>query len=138
MDIDVLDQPEQSLVDFLDQKIKDMNWQHWEVNERLPLAVQIKDEVGEVIAGAAGRTFGDWLLLDTLWVSEVLRGQEVGSRLLGAMEEAARSRGCHQVWLETLSFQARPFYEKQGYKVHSVQENYPRTSCQYFMTKTLL
>lgn len=137
MDIEVLEQPEQSLVDFLDQKIKEINWQNWEVSERLPLAVQMKNDAGEVIAGAAGRTFGDWLLLDTLWVSESLRGQNVGNQLLQKMEEAGRSRGCHQVWLETLSFQARPFYEKQGYKVHSVQENYPRTSCQYFMTKTL-
>jgi len=90
-----------------------------------------------VIAGAAARSFGDWLLLDTLWVSEALRGQDVGSQLLKKVEEAGKVRGCNKVWLETLSFQARPFYEKQGYKVHSVQENYPRTSCQYFMMKDL-
>ncbi len=137
MDIEVLEQPEQSLVNFLDQKIKEINWQNWEVSERLPLAVQMKNDAGEVIAGAAGRTFGDWLLLDTLWVCETLRGQDVGSRILQKIEEAGRSRACNKVWLETLSFQAKPFYKKQGYKVHSVQENYPRTSCQYFMMKTL-
>lgn len=137
LDIDVLEQPEQSLIDYLDQKIKDINWQNWEVRERLPLAVQIKGDSGDVIAGAAARTFGDWLLLDTLWVSEDLRGQNVGRKILQAVEDAGRARGCKKCFLETLHFQAKPFYEKQGYQVEWVQENYPKTGCQYFMVKLL-
>ena len=69
MNIEVLETPEQELVDYLEKKIDEFNWANWEVKERLPLAAQIKNDVGDVIAGAAARTFGDWLLLDTLWVS---------------------------------------------------------------------
>jgi GNAT superfamily N-acetyltransferase len=137
MDIEVLEQPEHALIDFLDKKIKEINWQNWEVSERLPLAVQIKSDEGEVIAGAAARSFGDWLLLDTLWVSDALRGQNVGSQLLKKIEGAARARGCKTCFLETLHFHAKPFYEKQGYHLVWTQEGYPKTGCQYFMVKTL-
>ncbi len=137
MDIEVLEQPDQSLIDFLSHKIREFNWENWEVSERLPLAVQVKDDDGNLIAGAGARTFGDWLLLDTLWVSETLRGQDVGSKILQAVEEAGRARGCKKCMLETLNFQAKPFYEKFGYQVVWTQENYPKTGCQYFMIKQL-
>ncbi len=137
MNIEVLENPEQKLIDFLDQKIDDFNWANWEVSIRTPLAAQIKNEQGEVIAGAAARSFGDWLLLDTLWVSDELRGQNIGSKLLKAIEESGKNRGCVKCLLDTLNFQAMPFYEKHGYKTQWVQEGYPKTGCKYFMLKEL-
>ena len=137
MEIEVLDSPPESLAEFLNKKIAEFNWQNWEVSERLPLAVQVKDDDGKVIAGAAARTFGDWLMLDTLWVSEQLRGQDVGSRILNKLESAAKSRGCIKCILDTLNFQAKPFYEKHGYRVAWTQQGYPKTGCKYFMVKDL-
>jgi len=61
MKIEVLENPDQGLVDYLDKKIDEFNWANWEVSERKPLAVQIKDESCKVIAGASARSFGDWL-----------------------------------------------------------------------------
>lgn len=137
MKIEVIENPEQALVDFLSQQISDFNWARWEVSERLPFAMQVKNDVGDVIAGAAGRTFGDWLLLDTLWVSDVLRGQNVGSKILKQVEVLGKQRGCKRCLLDTLNFQAKPFYEKHGYQVEWTQQGYPKTGCKYFMTKVL-
>lgn len=137
MNIEVLQNPDQQLIDYLDEKIADFNWANWEVSERLPLAVQIKNDEGDVIAGAAGRTFGDWLLINTLWVADELRGQNIGSKILTEIELAAKQRGCLKCLLDTLNFQAMPFYEKQGYKTQWIQENYPKTGCKYFMLKVL-
>jgi len=137
MKIEVIDNPDQTLVDFLSNKISEFNWARWEVKERLPLAIQITDDKGDVIAGAAARTFGDWLLLDTLWVSEALRGQDMGSKILKQLEASAKSRGCKKCLLDTLDIQARPFYEKHGYNVEWTQEGYPKTGCKYFMVKVL-
>jgi len=137
MNIEVLENPEQELIDYLDKKIDDFNWENWEVSERTPLAAQIKNEQGEVIAGAAARSFGDWLLLDTLWVSDELRGQNIGSKLLKTIEASGKSRGCVKVLLDTLNFQAMPFYKKHGYEIQWVQEGYPKTGCKYFMLKEL-
>jgi ribosomal protein S18 acetylase RimI-like enzyme len=135
MNIEVLQNPDQQLIDYLDKKIADFNWENWEVSERTPLAVQIKNEKGEVIAGAAGRTFGDWLLINTLWVSDELRGQNIGSKILKEIELAAKQRGCSKCLLDTLNFQAMPFYEKLGYTTQWIQQNYPKTGCKYFMLK---
>lgn len=137
MKIEVLENPEQGLIDYLDKKISEFNWANWEVSERVPLAAQIKNDQGVVIAGAAARSFGDWLLLDTLWVSDDLRGQNVGSKLLKEIEALGKKRGCVKCLLDTLNFQAMPFYEKHGYKTEWVQEGYPKTGCKYFMVKKL-
>jgi len=138
MKIEVLNDPEQNLIDFLDKKIADFNWARWEVSERKPLAIQIKGDEGNIIAGSSARTFGNWLLIDTLWVSEELRGQSIGEKILNELEKTAIARGCKFSMLDTLNFQAMPFYEKYGYKSQWVQENYPKTGCKYFMVKELI
>tara|TARA_B100000809_G_C14753970_1_gene393220 strand:- start:56 stop:481 length:426 start_codon:yes stop_codon:yes gene_type:complete len=137
MNIEVLQNPDQQLIDYLDKKIADFNWVNWEVTERTLIAVQLKNNKGEVIAGAAGRTFGDWLLINTSWVSDELRGQDIGSNILKEIEFAAKQRGCVKCLLDTLNFQAMPFYEKHGYQTQWIQENYPKTGCKYFMLKEL-
>lgn len=137
MNIEIIEQPDTDLIDFLDKKISELNWAHWEVRERLPLAVQIKDADGNIIAGAAARTFGNWLMLNTLWVSESHRGKNMGSDILNAIEDAGRKRGCIHSVLDTLNFQAMPFYQKHGYETQWTQENYPKTGCKYYMVKRL-
>ncbi|MBA6389876.1 GNAT family N-acetyltransferase [Colwellia sp. BRX10-3] len=137
MNIEVIENPEAELIAFLDEKIAEFNWAHWEVSERKAIAVKLNDENGDVIAGAAGRTFGDWLMINTLWVSDTLRGQQVGSKILHKIEQAAQARGCNKVLLDTLNFQAMPFYEKHGYQVQWTQQGYPKTGCRYYMMKQL-
>ncbi|QYJ81576.1 GNAT family N-acetyltransferase [Shewanella aegiceratis] len=119
------------------QKIAEFNWQRWEVSERLPLGLKLENEAGEMIAGLSARTFGNWLMIDNFWVSESLRGQQIGSQMLEEAERIARERGCIYAILDTLNFQARPFYEARGYSLEWTQEQYPKTGCKYFMTKML-
>jgi GNAT superfamily N-acetyltransferase len=136
--VEVLENPESELIEFLDQKLAEFNWAHWEVSERKPLAVQLKSEPGEIIAGIYGRTFGNWLQISTLWVAESLRGQSIGKQLIQTMESQAIKRGCNRAILDTLNFQAEPFYQKLGYKTEWIQTEYPKTGCKYFMTKRLI
>ena len=138
MKIEVFDKPAQTLIDFLDNKIAEFNWAHWEVSERKPLAIQITDDQRNVIAGSSARTFGHWLMINTLWVDESLRGKQIGSKILNELESAAIARGCTLSMLDTLNFQAMPFYEKYGYKTKWIQECYPKTGCKYFMVKELI
>lgn len=136
MKLTVLDNPNPELIAFLDQQIIDFNWANWEVSERLPLAVEVTEN-GETIAGAHGRTFGNWLQITSLWVSEHHRHLGLGKQVLSQMETAAKARGCIFVVLDTLNFQAKPFYEKYGYQVQWVQAQYPKTGAKYYMTKRL-
>ena len=137
MNIEIIDEPSAEFVSFLDEKIAEFNWARWEVCERKAIAVKLSDKNGDVIAGVAGRTFGDWLMINTLWVSETLRGQKMGSQLLEKIELAAQARGCNKALLDTLNFQAMPFYQKHGYQVQWTQQGYPKTGCKYYMVKQL-
>ncbi len=82
-----------------------------------PLSVFVRDPGGLVIGGAVGRTWGDCCELRYLWVEARQRGNGIGTRLLRALEARATERNCRLVYLETFSFQARPFYEGLGYQV---------------------
>jgi ribosomal protein S18 acetylase RimI-like enzyme len=59
-------------------------------------------------------------------------------RLLQRAEEYAREHGCHAAWLDTFTFQARGFYEKQGYTVFGEWPNYPGEHRRYFLWKKLI
>ncbi|MEZ9819402.1 GNAT family N-acetyltransferase [Shewanella sp. 10N.286.45.A1] len=121
----------------VEDKIAEFNWQNWEVSERLPLGLKLESDTGELLAGFSGRTFGNWLMIDNLWVSESLRGQKIGHQLLAEAERLARAKGCKFAILDTLNFQAKPFYEARGYEVKWTQLAYPETGCKYFMVKAL-
>lgn len=90
-----------------------------------------------VVAGADGRTQWGWLYVAHLWVDDELRGTGVGTRVLATMEDAGRLRGCRAVFLDTLAFQAKPFYEKLGYCEFGRLDGYPAGGTKYFMWKPL-
>ena len=58
--------------------------------------------------------------------------------MLAAAEERAISHGCRWSHLQTLDFQALPFYERRGYEVFGVLEGYPPGSKRYYLRKTLV
>ena len=138
MNLKVFEKPSKDIIFNIDKKIEEYNFAHWEVKEKFPLAVVLFGEKNELLAGASARTFGYWLLIDNIWVDESLRGKNIGSQLLSELESAALKRGCEFALLDTLNFQARPFYEKFGYHVKWIQENYPKEGCKFFMVKNLL
>jgi hypothetical protein len=53
------------------------------------------------------------------------------------MEVEAILRGCHSAFLDTFSYQARPFYEKLGYEVFGTLNDYPRGHQRFYMQKRL-
>lgn len=61
----------------------------------------------------------------------------VGSAVLAHLEELGRQRGCKYITLETMSWQARPFYEKNGFKVFATQEDIPHGFSRYFLLREL-
>lgn len=68
-----------------------------------------------IIGGLSASTFGSYLFIRLLWVSEEIRGRGIGRALVTRAEEEARKRGCTNVLLSTFDFQAEPFYVKLGY-----------------------
>jgi len=123
-----LDEVKAGLINF--------NAQYINIDEIKPIALFFTDDNGKKLAGLTGSTAGNWLRIDMLWVSETLRGQGVGSQLIQAAEQEARARGCRYAQVDTASFQARPFYEKQGYQLRFSLDNYPRVHQRHYLTKS--
>ena len=113
------------------------NQQHFEVKERFPIAVSAHNDQGELMAGVSGNTFGNWLLIDWLWVDSALRGQQIGSRLLEELEHQAVLRGCKKVMVDTLEFQAPSFYRSHGYQESFHMSEYPKNGKRYYFFKSL-
>ena len=125
-----------ALSSILRSKIVEFNAQHFDA-QRVPLGYKFTDEQGELVAGISGCVFGNWLMISWLWCSDSARGKGLADKLLTALEQAAIELGATTAQLDTLDFQAKPFYEKRGYSVKYQLNNYPRSGTRYFMEKPL-
>ncbi|MFX2611197.1 GNAT family N-acetyltransferase [Enterobacter mori] len=102
------------------------------------IGVYVRDEKGIMLGGLIGVRKGDWLNIDFLWVSDSVRGSGVGSELIKTAEDEARRQGCKHALVDTASFQARPFYEKQGYRLQMSLQDYPCAGMQrHYLAKAL-
>jgi GNAT superfamily N-acetyltransferase len=115
----------------------EFNAQHFDV-ERQALGFKYLDKQHELVAGISGHVFGNWLLISWLWCAESARGNGLADSLLTSLENAAIEMGAVQAQLDTLDFQAKPFYEKRGYQVKYQLNNYPLSGTRYFMEKPLV
>ena len=102
-----------------------------------PLNIVEYDEGGNIIGGILGGTYWGWLYVDILWVHENHRRSGIGSKLLCAAEKEAKSRGCHHVHLDTMSWQAPDFYKKHGYTVVGILPDIPKGNQKYLLMKEL-
>jgi GNAT superfamily N-acetyltransferase len=99
------------------------------------LSVVARDDTGAVIGGLLGETGLGWLFVGALWVAESRRGGGIGSALLAEAEQEARRRECVGVYLDTYSFQARPFYERLGYQLFGTLPDCPPGAVKYYLYK---
>ena len=78
----------------------------------------------------------DVLYVEILWVDDKIRHSGIGAALLRAVEDYARRQSCFLSHLETMDFQAKDFYVKQGYSVFATLEG-PPDHQRYFLKKYL-
>lgn len=98
----------------------------------------ITDDNGNIIAGCVARMYcWNVAYIDTLWVDETYRGKGLGTKLLEEFERTAKTKGCYLIHLDTFDFQAKEFYEKQGYRVYGILEDCPKEHCRYYLKKKL-
>ncbi|MGH8980613.1 MAG: GNAT family N-acetyltransferase [Acidimicrobiales bacterium] len=89
------------------------------------------------VGGADGRTGWGCLYVSHLWVTSARRGEGIGARIMSVMESTARARGCTGVWLDTFSFQAKPFYESIGYRQFGELADFSPGHVRHFLYKRL-
>lgn len=133
----VEDQPAAHDLSFLAAKIDQYNQEQTGAFDGRSLAIFVRDDLYEIIAGVSGYTWAGMCEIEYLWVRPDLQGQGYGKRLLQAAEEAARARGCSIVILGSYSFQAPAFYERNGYEIAGRIDNCPPGHTNYYFKKTL-
>ena len=99
---------------------------------------KITDNDGQIIAGCvAARTVWGTAEVSVLWVDEAYRKQGLGSEVLGAVESEVKENGCTIILLDTFDWQAKGFYEKNGYSVFGELKDCPKGHSRYYMSKSL-
>ena len=106
--------------------------------EEEQLIFKITDENAAVIGGCVVNIHA-WgrAVLAQLWVDERYRRMGIGSMLIRAAENAAKEKNCYYICLGTLDFMARPLYEKHGYRVFTVNHDFPKGHTGWSMSKRL-
>ena len=84
----------------------------------------VAEENNLVIGFVSGLSNHKWFYLSDLWVHEKFRRQGLGTKLLRMLEDKIKSLGIEHIYTWTSGFNNPKFYEKQGYKIFTVFENF--------------
>ena len=103
--------------------------------EQIQLVLQ--DDNGAIRGGLFGEVCWNWLEIHSLFIDEELRKFGYGTKLLLEIEQIAVEKKCDFIKVDTLSFQALDFYEKQGYEVFGTIDNVGRHFQHYYLKKDL-
>lgn len=89
----------------------------------------------KLIGGAIGFVEYNWYFLDLFYIDEEYRGRDIGTNLIKQIEEFAKKENLTGVRMETWDFQARGFYERNGYEVFAEIKDCPPGTTNYYLKK---
>ena len=101
------------------------------------ITAAVRDDDGTLRGGVIGRLSGDSVYMEIVWNDETVRGTGRGTQLMRLVEDEARRLGAKEAWLYTMSFQAKPFYEKLGYREFACLPWLDGRHARHFMRKDL-
>lgn len=141
MNIETTSTPNIEDLKVLSEGIKSYNQQHipdavvFEPDTKF--AIFAKDENGEVLGGIRACAYWNYCLLELVWLSDKIRRKGIGTQLMKAAEEYAKSKGFEYVRTETVDFQAQAFYLKLGYTVYGELPDFPKGHTTYCLIKKI-
>ena len=89
----------------------------------------------KLIGGAIGFVEYNWYFLDLLYIDEGYRNRNIGTNLIKEIEKFALKEHLTGVRMETWNFQAKGFYEKNGYSVFGEIKDCPPGTIDYHLKK---
>ena len=85
----------------------------------------VRDDAGQIVAGAFGSVWGGCCQIHTLWVDRPQRGHGLATQLVAEAEATARRRGCRLVMGLTYDVLTKGFYDRLGYRTVGIIEDCP-------------
>lgn len=107
------------------------------MNRITPFGVFIKDSRGVVLGGVNGISCYGCLYVDMLWLKDELRKLGLGKKLMMEAEKIGCQRQCTFATVDTMDWEALPFYQKLGYSIEFVREGFEKDSKMYMLRKKL-
>jgi GNAT superfamily N-acetyltransferase len=96
-----------------------------------------RDAKGHLLGGLILQSYWRESYIEAFWLSARARRSGLGSQLVQEAERLARKRGSRLIHLNTYSFQAPRFYEKQGFRRFGSISGSPKGESRYFYVKRL-
>ena len=127
---------ETPLMAVLVEGFRAFNGPHVGGHGHTPLRLMVfRDGEDTPAGGIQAQCYAAWLNVQEVYLPEDLRRLGLGTTLFDRIEAEAVARGCVGAYLNTLSWQARPFYEKRGYTLFGTLPDSPPGHFRYFMQK---
>lgn len=123
----------QGIISFNEATIPDLE----PLDKEVKFFTFARNEANEVVGGIRATCYWNTLHIELLWLDESCRGKGVGSDLIHAAETFAKEKGCEKAFVETTSWQAKPFYQKNGYEHIATLNDRPKGHASHYLTKTL-
>ncbi|MGK5594529.1 MAG: GNAT family N-acetyltransferase [Parachlamydiaceae bacterium] len=98
----------------------------------------IRDSEEAIIGGANGIFYYGCLYIDMLWVKQEFRHQGWGSKLMREAEKKGLQNLCSFATVNTMDWEALPFYQKLGYQIEFERTGYSQGARMYLLRKPLL
>lgn len=133
--------PISNSIEFIENQLLEFNCSQIGNYEYKPLVIFLRDSHTSSPENIVGGLYGfiglGWLNVSTLWVAEHLRGKGYGKAILTTAEREAIRQKCDYAYLFTFSFQSPNFYQKLGYEIFGVLDDFPPGYQRLFLKKKL-
>ncbi|HHD4620685.1 TPA: GNAT family N-acetyltransferase, partial [Legionella pneumophila] len=95
----------------------------------------IRDADNSIVGGCSGGTLYGGLHVDNLWVSESIRHQGWGTKLMQEALKYGNEKGCAFATVNTMDWEAIEFYKKLGFELEFERHGFQKNSIFYFLRK---
>lgn len=123
----------EGIVDFNTASVPNLE----SIEDEVKFCVFARDNEDNIVGGIRANCFWNTLHIELLWLAEEIRGKGTGKDLIQQAERFAKQNNCEKVFVETTSWQAKPFYERCGYKLIATLPDRPKGYASYYLTKDL-
>ncbi len=132
-----VDQTDERIDNFIREVFSVHSEEHQLVSSFKEYCFVAEDDDGNIIGAITGHSLYNEVYISELVVDPGYRGTGLGSKLIGAVEEAFTGKGFDKLTVTTYEFQAPLFYQKLGFRVEYIREDKEPKLNKYFLVKEM-